>query len=284
MEEHGWKVDKIQKNGFIQVTKPKSYGLAIADRVWSVLYKMKFLYMNGDDTSQLVPERNTPFRQKMDIDIVSVDYEVGLAVFIKTSPETREADEGFHQELELYADAQPEFAHAVNTTYKPAEQRLRIKGAIVVFACNISINETDKKFAKAKNIALFDENDLLYYEELVKHLGTAAKYQFLADIFDDTDVPALNIEVPAIRLKIGKITYYSFAAHPEYLLKISYVAHRMRGKKADEQAYQRLVERQRLNEMKDYIDEPAIFPTNIVINLKKKPRFEEGSFQVAQGE
>lgn len=273
---HGWIADKTYKRGDMQVKKVKPYGIATADRIWSVVSKMRFLYMNGPDPAQLSPEGKTPLQHTVEIDTVSIDREVGVAIFLKASPAKREADGQFRQDLELYANARSEFSQAINQqTYKPADRHYRIKAALVVFVCNITISEADQKFAREKNIALFDENDLEYYEELVEHLGAAAKYQFLADVLDDAEIPALHIKVPAIRLKIGKIIYYSFAIQPEYLLKISYIAHRARGKKADLQAYQRMAEKQRLEEMKEYIDKPALFPTNIVINLKNKPIFTE---------
>lgn len=282
---HGWKHDKTHKNGTLQVAKLKPYSIAIADRVWSLFYAMKFLFMNGEGVAQLIPERNTPFQRKLDIDVVGIDKEVGVAVFLKTSPSVREADEDFHQEIKLYADARSEFSHVVNSMYNSGKRKSGIKPAIVVFTCNIIIKENDKKSARSNGITIFDENDLIYYEELVKHLDSAAKYQFLADVLDDAEIPGLTIEVPAIQLKVGKIVYYSFAINPEYLLKISYIAHRTRGQKADEQAYQRMVEKKRLKDMQEYISEPAIFPTNIVMSLKKKPRFEpiSATLQVAQG-
>lgn len=279
---HGWEKVKTFANGSHQINRPKPYGLAIADRVWHVLYKMKFLHMSAEGPAQLQPERRTPYRRNLDIDIVGIDKEVGVAVFLKTSPEIREADESFSQELALYAEAQSEFTHIVNNEFRSDDQRTKLKGAIVIFACNITVSEADRSFAKAKKIALFDEDDLVYYETLVDHLGTAARYQFLADVFDETEVPGLTIEVPAIHLKIGKFSYYSFAIQPEYLLKISYIAHRIRGEKANEEAYQRMVEKKRLTEMREYINRPAIFPTNIVISLKKKPRFDEIALQVTQ--
>lgn len=283
-ESHGWTFEKAYKNSYILMKKPKPYSIAIRDRIWSILYKMNFLYMSEDDSVQVPPDGRNPSQQIVEIDTVGIDNEVGLGVFLKTSSEERDADEQFRQELNFYANARSSFSTIINQTYRNAEQRFRIKPAFVIFACNIRINEADRRFAQEKGIAIFDENDLEYYEELVEHLGTAAKYQFLADILEDADIPALNIVVPAIRLKVRKIVYYSFAIQPEHLLKISYIAHRARGKKADISAYQRMADKERLAEMREYIEKPAIFPTNIVINLRKKPIFEEMKLQIADSQ
>src|SRR5207302_10800908 len=96
------------------------------------------------------------------------------------------------------------------------------------------ISEEDKQRAKEGKIILFRENELSYYETLVAHLGPAAKYQFLADMLPGKNIPGLNMRVPAIKARMGRFTCYSFSIPPEYLLKISYVSHRSKGRESDE--------------------------------------------------
>jgi DNA sulfur modification protein DndB len=57
---------------------------------------------------------------------------------------------------------------------------------------------------------------------------------------------------------------------PEYLLKISYVSHRSRGKESDALTYQRMVQKTRLKNIREYIEADNIFPTNIVISIDKE--------------
>ena len=70
---------------------------------------------------------------------------------------------------------------------------------------------------------LFDDRDLAYYESLISHLGSAAKYQFFADMMPGKEVPGLRIRMPAIRFKMGGSICYSFTVSPDYLLKICYL-------------------------------------------------------------
>ena len=112
------------------------------------------------------------------------------------------------QEFEISNSARSYFSNAINQIAKDFDRSYRRKHALVIFACNINISEEDKKYAKEKSIVLLDENDLDYYEELVSHLGAAAKYQFLADLLPGVEIPALDITVPAIRIKMGKFTCY----------------------------------------------------------------------------
>lgn len=133
-------------------------------------------------------------------------------------------------------------------------------------------------------MVLLDEHDLDYYEKLVVHLGSAAKYQFFADLMPGKDVPGLRIRVPAIRHKLGGTYCYNFASSPEYLLKICYVSHRSKGKASDVDAYQRMVNKTRLNKIRKHISQNGYFPTSIVVNLESnRVRFDRVK-QAGEGE
>lgn len=111
------------------------------------------------------------------------------------------------------------------------------------------------------------ENDLAYYEKLVSQIGTAARYQLLADLLAGRTIPGLELTVPAIKTKMGKFIAYTFSVRPEYLLKIAFVSHRAKGKPSDIDAYQRMLKKSRLNSIRQYISEGGVFPTNIVVNI-----------------
>ena len=95
---------------------------------------------------------------------------------------------------------------------------------------NLDLTENDLKRAKDEKVQIFDESDLEYYEKLVNHIGSAAKYQLHADIFHKKVIPGLEIKVPALKSKIGPFVYYTFSIKPEYLLKIGFISHRSKGK------------------------------------------------------
>ena len=122
---------------------------------------------------------------------------------------------------------------------------------------------------KTQGFSFFDDHDLGYYENLVSHIGPAAKYQLLADMLPGKAVPGLALRVLAIRTRMGGFRCYTFSISPEYLLKISYVSHRSKGKASDVSTYQRMLNKTRLNSIRLYITDDGIFPTNIVINIDK---------------
>jgi DGQHR domain-containing protein len=150
--------------------------------------------------------------------------------------------------------------------------------ASVIFTWDVILTENDQLRAEEANVSLFDIADLEYFEALVKLLGPAARYQFLAEVFRGKKIDGLELRVPALRSKMGGFTYYTFSIRPEYLLKISYVAHRAKGKAIDLDAYQRMISKSRLKSIGEYISADGVFPTNIVINLEQERylRFERG--------
>ena len=93
---------------------------------------------------------------------------------------------------------------------------------------NYVLGDADREKLKEWNIAYFSEPEIEYYSELVKHLGSAAKYQLLGNLFSNQEIKNMENRIPAIRGKMGNHTYYSFSIEPEKLLKIGYVLHRSR--------------------------------------------------------
>lgn len=91
--------------------------------------------------------------------------------------------------------------------------------------------------------------------------------------------------IPAIRGRMGKLTYYSFSIEPEKLLKIGYVLHRSKVNSELMPTYQRLIKKQRLAKILEFIDEKAgYFPNSIVVSLDtggKELRFDRANTQVA---
>lgn len=103
----------------------------------------------------------------------------------------------------------------------------------------------------------------------MSHIGPAARYQFLADMLPGKTVAGLELRLPAVKTKMGGFNCYAFSITPDYLLKISYVSHRSKGKRSDVSTYQRMLNKGRLNKIRQYITDDGIFPTNIVVNIDK---------------
>lgn len=276
LDEHlaaGWEVAK-KNNKSIRLRRNKSHGNWLEDRVWTLLYRMRFAYLSGTRGAQLKINSSEESPQTQ-LDVVAIDNEVAIAIECKSSEQVARRPQ-FQQEIGKLSLVRDRFTASARKDFEPAAKRLIV---LAMFTTNIVLSENDKARAKEANILLLDEQDLIYYETLVTHIGPAARYQFLAEILPGKTVPNLEIRVPAIRARMGDSNCYTFSINPEYLLKIAYVSHRAKGKASDVNTYQRMLSKGRLSKIRQYIDDDGIFPTNIVLNLDKSKLLFQRSVQ-----
>lgn len=261
----GWNILKKGKTSVrLQRTKPLSSHFE--DRVWTLLFRMQFEFLSGAGGGQLVLDPKKPDGLTNQLDVVGIDSELVLGVECKTAEKYSKRPK-FQEELSKFSDYRERLGRAANFSWPGAHKR---QTTLLFFTCNINLSENDRERAKQANIFLFDEKDLDYYEKLVSQIGPAAKYQFFADMLPGKTIPGLEIKVPAVKTKMGPYNCYTFPISPEYLLKISYVSHRTKGKASDVNTYQRMIAKSRLKLIRHYISNKGIFPTNIVVNLEKK--------------
>ncbi len=267
----GWSIDK-ENDKSVRLKRKKHHNVLLEDRVWTLLFRMGFKYLSEDGGSYLLvnpKELNSP---KTQIDVVGIDDEVAIAFECK-SAEKRTNRPQFQEELGKHSLIRERFVNAINVQFNSGIKRQII---LSMFTSNISLSDNDRARASQANIVLFDEQDLVYYESLVAHLGPAARYQLLADMIPGKKVPGLSIRVPAVKTKMGGANCYTFSISPEFLLKISYVSHRSKGKMSEINTYQRMISKSRLSKIKEYISDNGIFPTNIVLNIERgHVRFEK---------
>ena len=258
----GWIAHKRSKTT-TRVRRGKAHDKHFEDRVWTLLYRMGFQYLSAQGGAFLLVNPNEPKGPDNQIDVVAIDDEVAFAIECKSSENPRRFAD-FSKDLAKHVGLRERFTRAVREQIPSANKRPSI---FSIWSRNISPSENDEKRAAADNVSLLDENDLEYYEQLVGQVGTAARFQFLADLLGGRAVPGLELMVPAIRSKVGGVLAYSFSVSPEYLLKIAFVSHRAKGKASDINAYQRLLKKSRLKSIRQYITDGGFFPTNIVVNI-----------------
>jgi DNA sulfur modification protein DndB len=274
--DEGWTIEKRGKKTTC-VKKEKAHNVLLEDKVWSLLYKMGFHKLSGKEGAFVVINPSDSTSPKTQIDVVGIDHEVALAIECKSCATPLKRPK-FQEELTKIASYREKFATYINRQFPEEKKRHSV---LAMFTSNAILTEPDKKRAEDLNIYLFDEKDLEYYEDLTSHLGPASRYQFLADILPGKSIEGLSIKIPAIKSRIGGFNAYSFSISPDYLLKLSYIAHRAKGKIADVSTYQRMIKKSRLKKIRDYISEGGVFPTNIVINLEKSRKL---SFEKAKQE
>ena len=247
-----------------RLQRAKKVGPLLEDRVWTLFYRMRFPLLSDAGGGKVLvgSQDESPLSQ---IDVFAMDDEIALAIECKAS-EAYSKRPQFQDELGKHSLLREPLTSAIKRQFVGAPKRNVV---LAMFMSNVNLSDNDRQRAKQANIVLFDERDLLYYEQLTGHLGPAARYQFLADLLPNKTIPGLSIRLPAIRTKMGGYNCYTFAILPEYLLKIAYVSHRAKGKPSDVDAYQRMLTKARLNKIRKYVSDDGIFPTNIVVNFEK---------------
>ena len=266
----GWEVDRRNKRT-IRMKRDKEHHVMLEHRMWNILYRMGFTHLSASGGARLSINPKDPTGPVSQIDVLAIDEDVVLAFECKSSRSSSRRKD-FAEDLGKINLIREPLSRACYTQI-PAPSRRRVVLSIVT--SNIALSENDKQRADGANTQLFDQNDIKYYEDLVSHLGPAAKYQLLADLLPDKMIRGLKMRLPAVQTKMGGHECYTFSVSPSYLLKISYVSHRSKGRASDIGTYQRMMRRSRLNKIRQHIQEGGIFPTNIIINLpKSKLRFE----------
>lgn len=271
----GWEIERSSART-IRAKKSKPVGRSFEDRVWTLLYRMQFTHMSGEGGCLLKISPKDPDSPTSQIDIVAVDDEIGIAIECKAAATPTRRPQ-FTQELGKHALIRDRFGASVKSQFPVSHKRPVV---LAMFYDNILLNDNDLLRAANENVIIFREKELSYYEDLVTHLGPAAKYQLLADMLPGKSIPGLEIRIPAVKSSMGKYNCYTFSITPEYLLKISYVSHRAKGRSSDVNTYQRMIKKNRLNKIREYITEDGIFPTNIVANFERgRLKFERSSQQ-----
>jgi len=144
----------------------------------------------------------------------------------------------------------------------------------------IAINSLEKrakdeayvKEKRQKNIFLWSAKDIAYIDNLIKQVGSAAKFQLFSVIFADKRQKALKEEYPAIKGKIGNNEFYTFMISAKELIKYAYVHHRdLTGIVEVSQVYQRMLKDAKLKGIAKFIDEESgYFPNSIIVNFSKQ--------------
>lgn len=262
-EKNGWIVCKRYKQT-AHVNKKKPQDMAFEDHVWNIFSDMGFNCMNKNRKLEL-PYDKSDVKLTQQIDVFAVDDECVLLIECKSASEGPKCG-NFKKAIEAIGG----FQKGIVNNLKKYLSLNNHKFKWILATNNYYLSPRDKDRLKEFNILHFDENVLEYYKELAKHLGSAAKFQLLANIFRNSEIPGIANQIPAISGRMGGHKYYSFSIEPEKLLKISYVLHRSKANSEMMPTYQRLIKKNRLQSIQQFINEGGFFPNSIVVNIDTK--------------
>jgi len=204
------------------------------------------------------------------IDVFAKDDETAIIVECRAR-ETR-GRKGLQKEIEEIEQTQRRVSQAVRSHFGDGFN----PKIIWLFAtANIIWAEKDVERADQANLRIVTENELQYFEAFVAHIGPAGRYQFLAEFLEGQQIPHLeNVRIPAVRGRFGAHVYYSFVISARHLLKIAFVNHQALNHPDGRPAYQRMINKKRINDIGAFIQKGGYFPTNILVNFTESCRFD----------
>lgn len=256
-EQEGWHVTREFKTTVRMERKKEHYEL-FENKVWTLFACLGFQYLNTDKYKFRLEISETDEKQ---IDVFGIDEDIVILAECKSAknPHTKT---GFRQEI-------AEIAQYKSLVGKRLNSHFKTKPKYIFFFCtsNYDVNEEDQARMKASDIVWLDNKKIEYFTKLSKDLGILAKYQFFGEILKGKNIPNMSeIKVPAIKAKLGRYVCYAMMIEPKKLLKICFVLHRTEYMER-KNTYQRYVNKNRITQIKKYIEEGGFFPNSIIINF-----------------
>ncbi|MDC7280779.1 DGQHR domain-containing protein [Butyrivibrio fibrisolvens] len=258
--QEGWYITREYKRGGVLIEKSKPIGDLFEDEVWTIFYKMGFTTLNSTNEFKVQFSK----RQSKQVDIVAIDDEVCLLIECKCS-DTYDKNHIFDKDLKEIPTIRDGIIKEISSKYPGRKFKY-------IFATkNYSIGKADRIRMEEFDISNFEMDVVDYYDKLVNYIGPAAKYQLLGNIFAGKIIENMENMVPAIEGIMGEgLKYYSFSIEPERLLKLAYILHRDNANENLMPTYQRLITKDRLTKVKQFIDNGGYFPNSIIISIDNK--------------
>ncbi|MEM6890144.1 MAG: DGQHR domain-containing protein [Pseudomonadota bacterium] len=266
-EAEGWLLLRENKTS-VRIRRPKSFDEVLENRFWNVLYRFGYDELNAGRRFRIRISAEGEELTKQ-IDVFAKDAETLIVAECKASEKPRKRS--MQKDLGEFAALQKPIANALRKHYGAG-----FKPKILWFFVTDKIRWSDNDLQRASdnNIHVVQSRELLYFEEISKKLGVAARFQFHAEYLDRQKVPALsNRTVQAVKTKIGGHIAYFFSARPVDILRIAFVNHRDLRDPTGAPSYQRLVSPSRLKEIGSFLDAGGYFPNTILLNFHRKPQF-----------
>lgn len=278
----GWELVRENQSSD-RYQKLKLHDEHLENEFWCLLYNFGYPNLNIGRNFQIEITSNKRVTVSKQIDVFAYDSETIIVAECK-SCEKRTKRQLQKDIGEFSANQKP----IANTLRRFLGSSFKQKIVWFFVTKNVDWSQLDVARAEQANIKIITEKDLFYYKEIAKRIGKAARYQFHAEFLANTKVNALDRRVYAMRTKIGAYKAYTFFASAETILPIAFVNHRDLRDPNAAPSYQRLIHRPRLRDIASYLANGGFFPNAIILNFKKKIRFDilkpEDEFGITPGE
>lgn len=267
--EEGWQPFKRLKK-FVRLAKDKSVDRKFEDKVWQLFYRMGYDDINKGQSFTITYKASDKSNREKQVDIFAKDEETVIVGECKACEVYK--NRSLSLQISEFISLRKPLADAIRRHYG---KDFKPKILWFFFTDKVLWSPADKAKAESEHFHIMTEREIDYFTQLSQHLGRATRYQFLAEYLGGQKIPEMkNMKVPAIRGKLGGKKFYSFVSTADQLLKICFVNHRTLADPLALPTYQRLVNKNRLKSIGEYIKGGGFFPTNILINFEEKRQFD----------
>ncbi|MEA3312307.1 MAG: DGQHR domain-containing protein, partial [candidate division WOR-3 bacterium] len=269
--EKEWELRREYKRS-VRLRKKKPIDELLEDEVWLLFKGMGFIEMNKDRNFKI--RAGEVWKQ---VDVFARDEDYAFVVECKAG--SVKGVSIATKDIREIADLRREIVDSIMKKYNDRS----IRGRFMIATRGLKWTREKERLAKRKKLIVCKGTDLDYYRRLVKHLGSAAKFQIYSIWLPREKIPE-TITVPAIYAGKGREKYYCFVIRPEKLLQIAYVHHRRSTPEELLGSYQRMLKKYRLDKIDAFISEGGHFPNNIILSLREKPTFRRFKKEKQAGE
>ena len=259
-EKDGYEFKPSRLKKQIKVIKYKPHDIAFENKCWCLMYDLGFKILNKNN--KFILPYGTNEGESQQIDVIAVNDDVVILIECKSSKELVRKDhrpyidtlgkkiDGFRKAIkELFGDRRVKFMFATN---------------------NQELGKTNIDILDNSNAFRLDNNAQDYLRSLILNYKSSAHYQFMSLIFKGEIIKRDKIRIPAIKGKMGGNVYYMFSIEPEILLRIGFVLHRVKANQDNFPTYQRLLKKDRIKSLSEFITNGGYFPNSVILNFDTK--------------
>jgi DGQHR domain-containing protein len=268
-ETDGWELIRENKISY-RYRKIRDAREQLENEFWRLLYEFGYPSLNvGEKFSIPITDKNTG-NSNAELSVFGYDSET-IVIAQCRALEKRSKCSLNADLIEISSKQKLVAASLRKILRKDFEQKI----IWLLVTRNIEWSDVDIEKAKSCNIKIITEREMFYYKEIAKRIGPSARYQFHAEFLTRAKVAALhNVEVYAIKTKLGPHKVYTFFASANKILPIAFVNHRDLRDPNAAPSYQRLIQRSRLKQIADFIRSGGFFPNTVILNFKQRVRFD----------
>jgi len=233
-------------------------GAELNERVWSLFERAGFQTTPNSQNSSEEVIMLSP-RKKRTVDLCAIDAVLGVKI-IGWNKASKDLNESFTVHIHDY------------------EELRNIAGAnsVLFVSTEKEVSKEDKQYAEQREMRLWGEDDLRYYEVLVDAIGEYAKYEIINSFGINTDEEKVIHTILALRLhqpySQSDTDLFLFTMTPEKLLKTCAVLRKARGN-AD--VYQRVLRKDRLSGIRKFVTmENALLPPNVIVHFSDRVKWD----------